>query len=165
MSRSKKSLSAIALILAGVAAVLAARYFLAGDDRLTGTATDDPVVSVESGDPQMKAAVEQARRQWPEFLDAFQNRKPEQPFTIKAPFGSGDRKEFMWVIVESIEGQTVHGILDNEPAYADKVKLGNKVQIPVEQINDWIYFDTEHQPHGGFTVKVLEARRGQAVGW
>jgi uncharacterized protein YegJ (DUF2314 family) len=125
------------------------------------TPTYAPVVNVASDDPRMAAAVEEARRRWPEFVVAFRNRgvDAETPFVIKARFAEGENEEFMWVSVQHIEGEQITGRLDNSPASLKSVKEGDTVTVAVADLNDWLY-GADGKPVGGFTMKVL----GEALG-
>jgi uncharacterized protein YegJ (DUF2314 family) len=112
-------------------------------------------VRVEREDPRMTAAVEEARRRWPEFVAAFGKRRPDQTFAVKIAFREGEIVEFMWVKVAAIEGEQIRGILDNEPVDVKSVRHGDSVQVKLADLNDWIYVQ-DGTMIGGFTVKVLQ---------
>lgn len=115
-----------------------------------------PVIGVESSDPRMVAAVEEARRRWPEFAAAFAaSQDPDPPFAIKAEFREGDKAEFMWVSVKRIEGETIYGILDNTPDELKTFKEGQEVVITLDRLNDWVYA-RDKEPFGGFTIKAIQ---------
>jgi len=115
-----------------------------------------PIVQVKSDDPRMVSAVEEARRRWPEFVAAFQNRSSsEQIFAVKARFTEGEDEEFMWVSVQNLEGDCITGRLENSPAVLKSIKEGDTVAVQVEQTNDWFY-GGENQSTGGFTIKVMD---------
>lgn len=114
-----------------------------------------PVTRIMSDDPRMKAAVDEARRRWPEFLAAFESRKPDQMFAIKSPFTDADDTEFMWLQVTGIENDVIYGILDNDPVDIGTVKSGDKVRVQVADLNDWI-FGEGGSIKGGFTIRVLK---------
>ena len=114
-----------------------------------------PVISVESENADLKNAVAEARRRWPEFVQAFRNRKPNQPFSVKAPFTDGTYTEWMWVIVSEIRGETVEGELGNRPVNVRNLREGDLVQIQAKEIGDWMYADEERRPIGGFSVAAL----------
>ena len=74
-----------------------------------------PVIDVDSSDEAMQAAVAEARRRWPEFVQAFENRQPGEPFLVKGPFAAGDQVEFMWIEVDALENDLILGRLANDP--------------------------------------------------
>lgn len=123
--------------------------------------THAPIVNIDGDDPRMVAAVEEARRRWPEFVVAFRNRggDVDEPFVIKARFAEGENEEFMWVSVQQIEGEQITGRLDNSPAALTGVKEGDTVTVALADLNDWLY-GADGKPVGGFTMKVM----GEALG-
>jgi uncharacterized protein YegJ (DUF2314 family) len=113
-----------------------------------------PVIQIAEDDPRMLAAVAEARQRWPEFVGAFNARKPDQIFGVKAPITRGGQTEFIWLTVSRIEGDTIHGNLDNDPVNPD-LKCGEAVSVPLADLNDWAYSDSEKMV-GPFTLKVLQ---------
>jgi uncharacterized protein YegJ (DUF2314 family) len=120
-----------------------------------------PVIPVDENDPQMEAAAAEARRRWPEFVAAFAERQPDQMFSVKAPLRDGDACEFIWVRVTSIKDDMIHGELGNQPVDLTNCREGDAVQVPVAELNDWLYVGGDGNPVGGFTVRVLCERHGQ----
>lgn len=119
------------------------------------TPTFAPVISVDGDDPRMVKAVAEAQRRWPEFVAAFRAKRDEdKPFIIKAEFEEADKAEFMWVSVNRIEGDTIHGVLENRPHQLTRVKEGQQVAVPVSALNDWLYIKGKESV-GGFTMKVI----------
>ena len=118
----------------------------------------DPVIAVSPDDPEMKVAVRTARDRWPEFVEAFENRKDGQHFAMKARFEENNNIEFMWVTVTAIEGDWVLGVLDSDPADVHSPQCGDRVRVTPSNLNDWIYLDGDN-PVGGFTMAVLTKRQ------
>ena len=113
------------------------------------------VVGASGDDPEMLAATAEARRTWPEFVKAFaQKPVSSESFSAKFPFDAPDQKEFMWVEVLSIQGDTVVGRLGNDPVWVKDLKLGDEVTMKVSQLSDWMYLK-DGEIVGGYTVKVL----------
>ncbi len=119
----------------------------------------DPVVTISSDDPEMKAAVQIARDRWPEFVEAFENRTDKQHFAMKARFEEHDSVEFMWVTVTAIEGDHVLGVLDSDPADVKSLLCGDRVRVTLDNLNDWMFVDGDEEPVGGFTIAVLTKRQ------
>jgi uncharacterized protein YegJ (DUF2314 family) len=112
------------------------------------------VLGIADDDPRMVAAVEEARRRWPEFVAAFEERQAEQNFAVKAAFSDGENTEFMWLQVSAVEGEMIYGVLDNDPVDVQNVACGDRVRVRIDKLNDWVYRNGDAL-HGGFTIKVL----------
>jgi uncharacterized protein YegJ (DUF2314 family) len=117
--------------------------------------TNAPIVELDGDDPRMIAAVEQAKRRWPEFMAAFENRPSgETPFAVKARFVDGDKEEFMWISIKRIEGDVLSGKLENSPAFVKTVREGDAVTVRAADVNDW-FCEINGESVGGFTMKVM----------
>ena len=113
-----------------------------------------PVIAVPEGDPRMIAAVEVARKRWPEFVAAFRARKPGQTFAVKAPITQGNRTEFIWLQVSEIDDQQIRGNIDNDPVDLD-LECGQAVTVGLKDLNDWAFSEGEHTT-GLFTLNVIQ---------
>ena len=119
-----------------------------------------PVLHMPGDDPRMLAAVEEARRRWPEFKDAFAARgDADPPFLIKSKFEEGEVAEFMWVSVTAIEDDRVSGILENTPNALARIHAGDTVELAAEEVCDWMYSDGGTAV-GGFTQQVIAQHHG-----
>lgn len=131
---------------------------LAGEDPLRAFTQEvrAPVVSVPGGDP-IENAIAEARRRWPEFVEAFKVRKPDDTrFIVKAPFTGDDGDvEHMWLEVFGLEPEYVHGHLINEPFHNKKLNKGSQVEVPISEVSDWICPDTDDNLLGNFTNRVV----------
>jgi uncharacterized protein YegJ (DUF2314 family) len=114
-----------------------------------------PIIQVSPDDPLMKQAVDKARQDWPKFVAAFETQGGEH-FSVKAPVTYGDNTEFIWISVTSLEGERIYGTLGNEPNSLGPLKLGSKVSVLVQDLNDWCYMDSSGNPNGGFTVEAVQ---------
>lgn len=117
-----------------------------------------PIAYVPDSDPELALAVEEANRRFGEFVKAFEDRQPDETFAIKAAFQDDFGKEFMWLSVSKLENDEIYGHLDNQPSCVKSVKCGQPVKVLRQDINDWLYM-RDNQMYGGFTVKVLDAKR------
>jgi uncharacterized protein YegJ (DUF2314 family) len=113
-----------------------------------------PVVPVSGDDPRLKAAVARARRRWPQFVRHFEQRRPEQSFSVKARIGNADAFEFMWLTVTGLEHGFIYGRLDNDPIELTTICCGDRVRVAVKELNDWLITDGPDMV-GGFTIDVL----------
>jgi len=114
-----------------------------------------PVINISDDDPEMLAAVAEARRRWPEFVAAFGSPRPDQGhFAVKLPIKSGANTEFIWVTVASINGDEIVGDLANEPVDLPFLREGSRVRGKLSELNDWAYSQGDEML-GGFTSQVL----------
>ena len=115
-----------------------------------------PTPGLADTDPRMRAAVAEARRRWPEFVAAFEERRPGQSFAVKAkvtePNGAS---EYLWLAVTALEGDGIYGILDNEPVLLRHRHRGDRTRVLVSSLQDWMTFDGA-KGTGGFTIAVLQ---------
>jgi uncharacterized protein YegJ (DUF2314 family) len=116
---------------------------------------EPPVVLIEDDDPRLKAAVADARRRWPEFVKAFEQRQPSQTFAVKALFRDGEQGEWMWVDVSRIKDEMIEGKLGNKPASVPNVRESDQVTVKASEIGDWLYQDGERLV-GGFSLSPPE---------
>lgn len=114
------------------------------------------VVSVAEDDPQMAAAVAEARKSWPDFVRALKAHAGES-YAVKHRFTDGDAEEFMWVEVDKVKDGIVYGRVGNQPYKLKNVEYGDPIQLKAQEILDWNYF-TGGEMVGGYTVKVLVER-------
>ncbi|MEX2579670.1 MAG: DUF2314 domain-containing protein [Verrucomicrobiales bacterium] len=133
---------------------------LSGGDplRLFDEPTFEPIIEISDNDPRMAAAVEEAVRRWPEFVEAFRARHEDDSdhYIVKAEFREGKRSEYMWVTVSDIAEDEVTGILMNDPHELLDIHRGASVSFPLDRLNDWIHPGTKDGSHvGGFTLDVL----------
>lgn len=140
--------------------VLEALLMPSGEDRFNRVQTNVPVIRVEADDAAMATAVAEARRRWPDFLEALKSRGPGDSFSIKAPVTVGDNTEYIWIEVDGFASNVIFGKLGNEPVALDGLRLGSAVEIPLEDLNDWCYSKEGGEPVGLFTLAAInEAER------
>lgn len=119
--------------------------------------TFEPIIEISDDNPKMAAAVAQARRRWPEFVEAFVERgdPDDDRYIVKAEFREGSNCEYMWVSVRSIDEDEIRGILMNDPHELLDTHRGASVSIRFERLNDWLFPGTDGDHKGGFTLDVL----------
>jgi len=118
------------------------------------------VEMVESDDPEMNAAIQQAQASLEVFIAALASPAPGQTyFSIKArfPYGSGDAAEHMWLDDVAFDGERFEATLANAPVYVADLHIGDRVTIERERISDWMIVDDDRLL-GGFTIYVLRSR-------
>lgn len=60
----------------------------------------------------------------------------------------------IWTTPVRIEAGKYYGTLDNEPYQIKKYVVGDEINIPVDQISDWMYVD-DGKLVGGYTLRVV----------
>ena len=121
-------------------------------------ATQMPVLDADNNAAEMQAATAAAKKRWPEFVQAFQNRQKRglRSFNVLFSFQEGEQTESMWVEVAEVKGDVVEGTLANQPALLRKLKSGAFVRRSAGEIADWVYTDSStDQLVGGFLVEIL----------
>jgi uncharacterized protein YegJ (DUF2314 family) len=113
-----------------------------------------PVILIDEDESKLRAATEEARRRWPEFVGAFHSRRDGQIFSVKAPFRDGEEVEWMWVTVSEITEDAVEGSLGNAPVNLHNIRESDHVRLPISAIADWAYA-VDKNLIGGFSLKVL----------
>lgn len=117
----------------------------------------DPILLVDEDDPLMVAAMQEAKRRWPEFVEVFEEvgEGERPPCFVKVPFKTPKHPEFMWLRVTAMEGDSIFGVLDSDPGMAVGVKAGDRVRKPVADVCDWIIVQGGAMT-GGFTAEAMK---------
>ncbi|PTE09934.1 hypothetical protein C9427_14395 [Mesorhizobium helmanticense] len=115
----------------------------------------DSVVTVADDDPDMTAAIAQARASLDEFLALSQTPPPgTDRFKLKVMITDGNETEHFWVIPFQRIETGFAGILANEPQAVHNVVAGQYIEFNRDYISDWGYTRNGHQV-GSFTVCVM----------
>lgn len=129
------------------------------------------ITMVDSSDPEMRSAVEQARATFRYFWReiAWERRRivPALDLAcVKAPFSDGDDAkrakgqpdvEEMWLGDIDFDGLLISGALLNAPDWLKSIKKGDTARLRPREISDWMYV-VEGQAYGAHTVQVIRAR-------
>jgi uncharacterized protein YegJ (DUF2314 family) len=115
--------------------------------------TFSPVMKVPDDDTKLVESEAEARRRWPEFEQAMKE-KLGQDFVVKAPVTVGDNTEFIWINVEGLAGDEIHGTLENEPMNLEGLRHGSKVIVGRDVVSDWA-FSREGEVQGFFSKEVF----------
>jgi uncharacterized protein YegJ (DUF2314 family) len=126
-------------------------------------AGEPPVVGIDPGDPEMKAAEAEAQKTLNAFIaELAKPSKPNLFFGIKAPVRD-DRGEVehIWVQELTYSNGSFSGKLGNEPVDLQGMTVGSAVKVKREDVEDWMIADGD-DVKGGYTVKVVEKRMKEA---
>lgn len=111
-------------------------------------------------DPRMDQAIQEARRRWPEFAAAFQERQGEgQLFNVHALLSEGGQQQLRWIAVTHIEGDTIQGTLEQGSGNSSSAPGGQTTTIVASAVTDWM-FAKDGEIVGGFTMKAIQAIQG-----
>ncbi|GHC66732.1 YegJ family protein [Neogemmobacter tilapiae] len=116
----------------------------------------DPMVDFGSDDPVMNAAIAEARDSLPYFLDVAASADLSQGgFLVKQAVDvGGENYEHIWVMVESIQAETLDGYYANEPNGFD-AQAGDPVTVAMDEISDWSFYDADGLMKGNYTTRVM----------
>ncbi len=114
----------------------------------------DRVVGREAGDEALHAAADEARRRFPEFAHAFEH-EPASDFSVKAGFEEEGEVEHMWIAVDAVLPDGVRGRLSNTPRVLSRLREGDEITLPLDEIEDWMVMN-QHGMRGGFSVRVID---------
>lgn len=112
-----------------------------------------PVLQLDDRDPELLAGKAEARRRLPEFLDAFR-RKDGEMFSVKAPVTAGGRTEHLWIEVDQVDDERIGGKLGNEPVDLGGMKIGDRVDVAISEVEDWVVV-RGGAPTGLFTARTV----------
>ncbi|OOV19261.1 YegJ family protein [Flavobacterium sp. LM4] len=68
--------------------------------------------------------------------------------------------EHMWINDINFDGEKIYGILVNDPNELTNVNNGDEVEIPFNQISDWL-FATQGKTYGGFSIQAMRSEMTQ----
>lgn len=124
----------------------------------------------EGGDPEMHQAFENARATFKYFWRelAWERRRivpaldmalvkvalDDPPETKDESDGGA---EHMWIDDVDFDGRHITGTLINTPMWLKSVKEGDKVEVPLAEISDWMY-SISNKVYGAHTVNLLRSR-------
>ncbi len=64
--------------------------------------------------------------------------------------------EHMWINDVNFDGETIYGILVNDPNELTNVNNGDEIAIPINQISDWL-FAINGKTYGAFTIQAMRS--------
>lgn len=127
---------------------------LFGDDELHA-----PMHMVEADDAEIEAAIKQAQTRLPELLSAFDSRGEASKAMFKARFAAGDDgTEVIWLSLKSTTTTHLVGTIENPPIASNIPKKGQRANVPLDRVVDWVYLDEKDKPVGLFVDSILMKR-------
>lgn len=77
-------------------------------------------------------------------------------FTQKTDDSDEPIVEHMWINEINFDGEKIYGTLINTPNQLTNVNNGDSIEIPLNQISDWL-FSSQGKTYGGFTIQAMRA--------
>lgn len=108
-----------------------------------------PPLAIETGDPIMTVAMEQAQREFTRFKAGLQEGKKEALVKYALETGYGE-KEHVWAVAHSIDDGAVICTLASEPVGDVEVKT-ERTRVAKSDVEDWLLVDDQGTMEGGFT--------------
>lgn len=113
------------------------------------------VVRVSHDNPKLEAAIMEAKKQLPSFFDRLAKAQPRERFAVKVKFKTETEPEYLWCKDPMLKGSQIEAIVDQPPIALPKLKRGDTVTVPTEDVVDWLIKNTDGHMEGGFTDQAL----------
>jgi len=99
-----------------------------------------------------------AQKTLPDFEKAMAAEKKPVGYSGRALFMDGNTSEHLWFRVTKDDGDKFVGIL-SQPERLKNYQEGDKVVVNKKDLEDWIYYDDEHQKVGGYSIVPTDTSR------
>lgn len=124
--------------------------------------TPAEVYALETSDPEMDSAMQQARNSFHQFDSAFRSHNPDLSyFAVKLPFENNGGTEHIWLSGIALDQHQYTGVVENIPETITEVSVGDTLPIVPRFISDWMYVD-KGVLRGGYTLRLQRARMTEA---
>jgi uncharacterized protein YegJ (DUF2314 family) len=139
--------------------LLALCLLAACDGSVAERAANDEITLVAADDPAMERAFAKARATLDEFFElAASPPDGTEGYSIKVAISDDDQTEYFWVNEFEREGDTLSGVLNNEPQMVKIYRMGERFTFNLAQVVDWTYLEpAARRMHGNFTACALLA--------
>lgn len=139
------------------AAILISLSFAACGQSVSDRAKNDQVTDVRDGDPAMERAFEKARATLDDFFRQLKSPKEgTSAYAVKVALTDGKETEYFWVNELVVDGDTLSGVLNNEPEIVKTRRMGERFSFKRGEVVDWTYMDAnERRMYGNYTACAL----------
>jgi len=135
--------------------------------------TEHIIYSVEGESDELKAAVISAQATFKFFWRelSWESRRivksldmaaVKMSFAVDGNDPQAPSVENMWVSDIAFDGQSISGVLMNEPRWVTSLKASDAVSLSLAALNDWMYV-RDGRVYGGFTVDALRGGMSAAA--
>lgn len=157
-SGQKKGCLSVVFLLMGLF-LLVKSFFTVLCNRIlslfTGRTRFGSVAGVGGNESEMNVAVDEARETMSEFFSALEEKAANcDRFALKLKITDENGSEHFWLKDIAKKGDTVMGIIDNEPHVVNSVRQGDEVDVDFSAVTDWGYF-RDGSGRGFFTLRAL----------
>lgn len=120
-------------------------------------------MKVSNSDNAMNLAITKAQETLPEFKKALESNNPNYSnFALKQRFDDSDGGgEHIWIGEIEMRNGKYFGFVVNDPVSITQIKLGDSVEVVLDKISDWMYYD-KNFVKGAFTVRVMRSNMSEA---
>ncbi|WP_170172676.1 YegJ family protein [Hymenobacter rigui] len=125
----------------------------------TGWDAKKQMYFAKTDDPEMAEAIRQSRETVNQFLTALASGDTTAyNFGVKAAFPIPDgTNEHIWLTDIRANGDSIIGVIDNQPDVITAVKFGQQVAIHKDSITDWNY-TKNGKLIGGYSIRLMRRR-------
>lgn len=126
-------------------------------------AAEQPIFFAETDNPAMNEAFQRAQETfgyfWRELSWEYRRIVPAlEVACLKIAFSQEIKNkqivEHMWINDVNFDGETIKGVLLNDPNQLTNVSRGQDVEVPIARISDWL-FVRGGKTYGGFTIQAM----------
>lgn len=106
----------------------------------------------------MDEAVAEARRTFPEFVNAFETSAwGEGDYIVRMTFFDPKRQigEDLFITFEKLSDDQITGVIESDPQFFPDLKRGTRVTKPIRELRDWMFVPTDGDHRGGYTLRTL----------
>lgn len=122
-------------------------------------------IAIDDKDARMRAAAEEARRRWPEFVEAVSSGNKKQKCIAKTGYPLPDGNlEYLWITVTQINASQVTGTVNTRPTYAVDIQKDQTLTVESSSITDWIVAEGKSIKAGNFQSEVIRKIREEKAG-
>ena len=129
--------------------------------------TNEEIFFADGASPKMIEAVKNAQKTfkyfWRELSWEYKRIVPAlNAACVKVAFTQETKNpivEHMWINEVMFDGNNVTGVLINTPNALTNISNGDTVNVPLNQISDWLFTTGTPNPkaYGGFTIQVMRS--------
>ena len=124
---------------------------------------DFAMVNLAEDDKTFLALKDTAQKHIPEFANSLKlhgSDTANYTFIAKSDFEENGTHEHMWSRLYTIDNNVLKGELIDSAFNLKRIKLYDKVEIKLKEVEDWIVYDNVHkQKLGGYSEKYLEGKQ------
>lgn len=147
------------IIVAAVAVLGLVGVLLSGGGPGAFVGDGEPdVYTVTSEDPEMTAAISEARRTVSGLIAQLDTlRSSGAQFSVKVPLPTAEGAEHIWLGNLVYRDGAFHGVIDNVPVSLPSMAIGDPASARPDQISDWMVI-RNGELYGGYTLYVYRAQ-------